>query len=76
MPEYIEEAITDYWGPRCDTRDELCHPCHAWKEYDLLCRERADIVALLRKGGEWESRIVGSNIWNAAADAIERGDHA
>jgi hypothetical protein len=36
LAPYITEALTDYWGPRCDTFDELCHACHAWREYDDL----------------------------------------
>ena len=36
MESLIEEAITDYWGERCDDYHERCVCCAAWKEYDLL----------------------------------------
>lgn len=32
----IEEAITDYWGPRCPDLAEHCPCCSAWVKFDLM----------------------------------------
>lgn len=36
MSSLVEDAITEYFGERCDDYDERCACCAAWKEYDLL----------------------------------------
>ena len=37
----IEQAMTDYWGERCDSYEQGCPACDAWGEYDaLLSHER------------------------------------
>ena len=43
----IQEAITEYFGPRCSTKDTddfpdlpdqgRCHACKAWEQFDALC---------------------------------------
>ena len=33
---YIEQAITDIWGERCDPIDDDCPTCQAWAEFDAL----------------------------------------
>ena len=32
----IEEAITDYFGPKCPDFEEDCPCCQAWREYEEL----------------------------------------
>ena len=32
----IEQAMTDYWGERCDSYEQGCVVCDAWREYDDL----------------------------------------
>jgi hypothetical protein len=32
----IEQAMTDYWGERCDSYEQGCVVCQAWKDYDDL----------------------------------------
>lgn len=32
----IEEAITDFWGSKCDDFNEDCPCCQAWREYEDL----------------------------------------
>lgn len=32
----IEQAMTDYWGERCDDIEQGCPVCDAWGEYDAL----------------------------------------
>lgn len=39
MSELIEQAITEFYGERCDDYLAECVVCKAWKEYD-------DLVAL------------------------------
>lgn len=33
---FVEEAITEYAGPRCDEYMEGCCVCEMWKKYDAL----------------------------------------
>lgn len=30
----VEEAMTEYWGPRCTDYDANCPHCQAWAEFD------------------------------------------
>ena len=32
----IEEAIENWWGPRCEYFNEYCPCCQAWVEYDQI----------------------------------------
>jgi hypothetical protein len=32
----IEQAMTDYWGERCDSYEQGCVVCDAWNDYDAL----------------------------------------
>lgn len=37
----IEEALTDYWGEKCEDFDEDCPRCQAWIEYgEMLMKAR------------------------------------
>jgi hypothetical protein len=37
----IEEALTDYWGEKCDCFDKNCPCCQAWQEYkEMLDKAR------------------------------------
>lgn len=36
ITDLIEEAITEYWGERCDTPDQDCPCCRAWQQMDNL----------------------------------------
>ena len=41
----IEQAMTDYWGERCDSYEQGCPACDAWGEYDaLLNHERKPLT--------------------------------
>jgi hypothetical protein len=33
----LEQAITEYYGERCDDYHSRCTICQAWEEYDSLC---------------------------------------
>lgn len=52
MYQRIEEALTEYWGPRCKERfepqgDELpCDCCEAWREFDELVQRNASEAAI------------------------------
>jgi len=32
----VEEAITEYWGPRCPDFDPECRVCRTWVRFDVL----------------------------------------
>ena len=32
----IEQALQDYWGPKCSEYEEGCIVCDAWREYENL----------------------------------------
>lgn len=32
----VEQALTEYWGERCDEYEQGCPVCDAWHEYDNL----------------------------------------
>lgn len=40
----IEEAITEWFGPRCDDFNAHCACCQAWREYDTL-RDKIDALS-------------------------------
>lgn len=33
----VEQAITEWWGPRCPDYEKGCPVCDAWTEYDMSC---------------------------------------
>jgi hypothetical protein len=37
MSNLIEDAITEYFGERCDDYEKNCVCCKAWQEYDIMC---------------------------------------
>lgn len=55
---YIEQAITDFWGERCDPTDHDCPTCQAWAEYDRLSAvdlpDELEVVAW-RVYQDWEN---------------------
>jgi hypothetical protein len=32
----VEEAMTDYWGEKCDEYEQGCPVCDAWRQYENL----------------------------------------
>jgi len=67
----IEEAVTDYWGPRCPDFDSGCGCCEAWKQYNKMLDERTAIVAHIRA---WAAVMPDSPLY-AMSSQIERGEH-
>ena len=45
----IEEALTEYWGPRCPDHEPDCFTCQAWAELDKLVGDAATADHLLRR---------------------------
>jgi len=41
--DLIGEALTEYFGGRCEYYDEGCPVCQAWSQYDAL-RVRARLI--------------------------------
>lgn len=51
----IEEAITDYYGPRCDDYMQGCPCCDAWKTLDDIKLFIDDLLKVkLPKDGPWD----------------------
>jgi hypothetical protein len=48
-PSLIAEALTDYFGIRCDTVDPDCACCRAWAELDRLRADRAERDRMKRR---------------------------
>lgn len=42
MADLIEEAIEEWFGPRCEDYDEDCFCCLAWKQLDDLKEKASD----------------------------------
>jgi len=50
MSELIEQAITEFYGERCDDYLAECVVCQAWSEYDILTGNyEASKTELLKK---------------------------
>jgi len=50
MSELIEQAITEFYGERCDDYLAECVVCQAWSEYDTLTGNyEASKTELLKK---------------------------
>lgn len=32
----VEEALTEHWGEKCDSYEQGCVVCDAWREYENL----------------------------------------
>jgi hypothetical protein len=32
----VEQAITEHWGEKCDSYEQGCPVCDAWREYENL----------------------------------------
>ena len=42
--ELIEEALTEWYGPRCPDFADGCPCCLAWAEYDWLLSEKTGLM--------------------------------
>jgi hypothetical protein len=50
MSDLIEQAITEFYGERCDDYLAECVVCTVWKEYDILTGNyEASKTELLKK---------------------------
>lgn len=38
----IHEAVLFYWGERCDTHEDGCPVCNAWRQYDEMFNKGAN----------------------------------
>lgn len=58
----VEEAVTEHWGERCETRDEACPTCIAWDQFDALAALKphpwSDRLAQVDKRTVLESAIL------------------
>ena len=72
-PNLIEQAITYYWGERCEDYEPLCIVCQAWRLYDDLC-DRSAQGAECDCGAEMGGRTIPEAIaaWNTRAEAADR----
>ena len=66
----IEQAMTDYWGERCDSYEQGCPACDAWGEYDaLLSHERKPLSD--EEIAEEFYKFEAAGAWYQFARAIE-----
>lgn len=40
----VEQAITEHWGEKCDSYEQGCPVCDAWREYENLVTYGASAV--------------------------------
>ena len=40
----VEEALTEHWGEKCDSYEQGCVVCQAWREYENLVTYGASAV--------------------------------
>lgn len=59
----IAEAITDYFGERCDGFETTCMTCQAWASWDrILGPDEVDQVTVVRPLDEWHEDF-GDAVW-------------
>ena len=68
MSTYIERAIEEHWGERCEEYDAHCYVCRAWAEYDALQATLAAARLSLRTAIE--------NLTDACVIASEDGKYS
>ena len=58
MTTKIKEAITDYWGERCQAHDPDCNCCDAWAEFDKIAALESDNATLRTDRGEFRNGVL------------------
>lgn len=46
MSQRLQQAVEDFWGPRCEDFDATCEACQAWRELDQLQQTQHTLAAV------------------------------
>lgn len=44
MQHNVSEFIKNYWWEKCDTFEEKCPVCQAWKAYDIIFQYSKELI--------------------------------
>lgn len=54
----VEQAITEHWGEKCDSYEQGCPVCDAWREYENLVTYGASAVTHERTHAKVSARLM------------------
>ena len=53
----VEQALTEHWGEKCDSYEQGCPVCDAWREYENLVTYGASAATALVKHELTHARV-------------------